>query len=82
MAHILKVDGSKEEIADTSLKTLQTAVGGYIQIVNAPDGRLIVLDEEGKLKGKEVNEYATDIYKNPYDCIVGDVVIANSDEID
>jgi len=82
MAHIIKVDGSKEAIADTELKTLQEAVGGYIEIVPISMSRYIVLDEEGKLKGKQVNKLATMMYENPNDCIVGDVVVCNQDEID
>jgi hypothetical protein len=82
MAHIIKVDGTKAEINDTELATLQGAVGGLIQIVNTPDGKLMVMDEEGKLKGKQVNETATALYNNPYDVVVGDVVICEMDELE
>ncbi len=82
MAKIIKVDGTTTNLKDTSLKSLQGAVGGYIEIVNAPNGKLIVLDEEGKLKGKAVNLVATRLYGNPNDVIVGDVVICDKDEIE
>jgi|SRR5690554_6163357 hypothetical protein len=56
---------------DNSLKALQHHVGGYIQTVTIPKTKLvIVMDEEGKLKGKESNiKYGPDI-------IVGDILIA------
>ena len=82
MAHILKVDGTTESIKDTELATLQEAVGGYIQIVSIPSSdKIIVLDEEGKLKDKPVNKKATELYNNPYDVIVGDVIICDDNEI-
>jgi hypothetical protein len=61
---------------------MQKAVGGYIEIVPTPDGRLIELDEEGKIKGKGLNKKANDIYDSIFDHIVGDVILANNDEID
>jgi hypothetical protein len=82
MAKIIRVDGTEATLSDTSLKSLQGAVGGYIEIVNAQNGKLIVVDEEGKLKGKPVNVVATKLYGNPYDVIVGDVVVCDSNEID
>lgn len=38
----------------------------------------MMLDEEGKLWNKPINEIATDLYSNPFDCIVGDVAILNA----
>ena len=82
MAKLIRVDGTTEEITDLTLAKMQIAVGGYIQIVPTPDGRLLVCDEEGKCKGKEVNPTADAIYNNPFDVIVGDVIIADNNEID
>ena len=43
------------------------SVGGY--------SYLMILDDEGKLFDKPINEVATDFYGQwPYDCIVGDVI--------
>jgi len=39
----------------------------------------MILDEEGKLTGSEYNELATILYNNPYDFIVGKVVITKTD---
>jgi len=83
MAKIIKADGTVETIdKELTLEVMQKVVGGYIQIVTAPNGQLIVLDEEGKIKGKSVNVRATNLYGNPHDLIVGDVIVANNDEID
>lgn len=35
----------------------------------------MMLDEEGKLRNKPINDMATDLYNNPFDVIVGDVAI-------
>lgn len=91
MAKIIKTTGEVIEVApkngtDFSLEELQTIVGGWIEIVNLRDGRLLCLYEEGKLKGKERNHVATDIYRQAFpqckDFIVGDVLICNEDQID
>lgn len=82
MAYKLKVDGSTEPCG-TSLKELQEAVGGLIEILDARDGNLIICNEEGKLMDLQINQLATDLYVNgDYVVIVGDVVIAEPDEID
>ena len=90
MAQIIKTTGEVIEVApkngtDFSLEELQAIVGGWIEIVNLRDGRLLCLDEEGKLKGKERNHVATDIYHQALhynDFIVGDVLLCNEDQID
>lgn len=82
MAYKLKVDGSTEPCG-TSLKELQEAVGGLIEIIDARDGSLIICNEDGKLMDLPVNKLATDLYVNgDYDVIVGDVVIAEQNEIE
>lgn len=91
MAQIIKTNGEVIETqpkngTDFSLEELKTIVGGWIEIVNLRDGRLLCLDEEGKLKGKERNHVATDIYRQAFlqckDFIVGDVLLCNEDQID
>jgi len=57
-----------------SLKKLQDMVGGYIQVVEIK-GKQIIIDEEGKLKDKPLNEEATDLWGVDYDIIVGDAVV-------
>ena len=62
-----------------SLEKLQKMVGGYIQVVDAYNGDQIVMDEEGKMKGKSINYEATKHWigenANAYDYVVGDAVI-------
>lgn len=89
MAYIIKTSGEIIETTprngnDFELDELQAIVGGYIEVVNLRDGRLIVMDEEGKLKGKERNNKATDIFQAAmptHDFVVGDVLVCDVDEI-
>ena len=89
MATIYKAHGEVIEIEprngkDFQLEELQAIVSGYIEIINLADGRLIVLNEEGKLNGLAINWNATKIYRESFytdDFIVGDVLICNDDQI-
>ena len=56
------------------LKTLQNAVGGYIEVVAIPsDATLcLVVDEEGRLKELDVNETASRMAEQ---CIFGPAVL-------
>ena len=83
LPHGAETDYKTEIFTDKepSLETLQSVVGGYIQVVVSKDGKAdIVMDEDGKNKGKGVNYLATEMWqgKNRYqwkDVIVGDVAI-------
>lgn len=89
MATIVKTDGSKVNVEpkngnDFKLAELQSIVGGYIEIIYLPDGKIMVLNEEGKLDGLEVNIQATLLYQAAYrvdDFIVGDVLICESEQV-
>jgi len=64
MATIIGVDGSEREVSpgnghSFTLEEMQGFVQGYIQILGLPDGRVIVMNEEGKLKGMRYNLKAT-----------------------
>jgi hypothetical protein len=65
----------------TTLDDLQQAVagGGLIELVYLPNAKVMVVDEEGLYKDYLVNRAASLVAQQP---IVGDVVIANQDEID
>ena len=63
-----------------TLEEMQKFVGGYIEVVYAPNGDQIVLDEEGRLKDKEVNIEATEYWLGEdwdgvSNNILGDVLI-------
>ena len=63
---------------ELTLEYLQKVVGGYIEIVRCPFNRhiLIAVYENGKIEGQEQNDIGTLLYGNPFDNIVGDIVIA------
>ena len=81
MAKLIRVDGTTEMLPNADLDTLQKAVGGYIEVVTLADGRLLIVDEEGKCKGKPVNPTANTIFNVSYDVIVGDAVLCDNDEM-
>lgn len=71
---------------ELTLEEAQEFVGGLIEVLRLPDGSLMVIDEEGKLKGKPVNLKATQIAHEaraifPGDVIVGDALILKGDAV-
>lgn len=59
-------------VIDYNLDALQALVGGYIEIVTLWDGVALVVDEEGKLKHKEINFYL------PGDIVVGTAALVGT----
>lgn len=83
MAQIIKTNGEIIETqpsngTDFSLTELQAVVGGFIEVVHLSDGRLMVVNEEGKLDGLPINEKASELYP---DLIVGDVLVCDIKQI-
>jgi thymidylate kinase len=82
-AKIIKTDGSVEVVKnddkEASLEFLQKAVDGYIEIVWLDENTLMVVNEEGKLLNKPLNEIATQVFyektRRFNDCIVGNAVV-------
>ena len=67
-----------------SLSELHGFVEGYIEIVELKDGKIMVVNEEGKLKDLPFNPAATKIYSEVYtsrDIIVGNALVCKSTEI-
>lgn len=93
MATIYKTSGEVIEIkpkngTDFSLSELQSIVGGYIEIIDLFNGKIMVVNEEGKLIGLEVNHKATEIYDEAFpmffvffDVIVGDALVCDKSQI-
>lgn len=89
MAYIIKTNGEVVEVqpkngTDFQLDELQAIVGGYIEVVSLHDGRLIVCDEEGKLKGYDRNHKATELFRLTLlttDFLVGDILVCDEEEI-
>lgn len=85
MATMLRVEGITEPIAPAGphwkLEELQALVGGYIEVVATNDGRLLVIDELGKVKKKPLNIQATKLYVfGRYDPIVGTALLFDTKE--
>ena len=85
-ATLYKTDGTIETIQPKngetfSLEELQKYVGGYIEYVHLKDGKVMVVNEEGKCLELPTNENADKIfheqYPNSTDWIVGDVVVCD-----
>lgn len=90
MILIIKTDGSVSEFKPAgkriTLEEMQKIVGGYIEMLHL-DGRskkVLVVNEEGKLKNLPINHKATLMAKSDWiqDIIVGDVIFADSEDID
>jgi hypothetical protein len=64
-----------------TLDELQELVGGYIELLGVPSkDRVLVVNEDGRLKGLPLNKNATDLYQR--DIIVGDAVITMKELIE
>lgn len=90
MAKLIKTDGSEMEVKpkngrDFTLEELRTVIGcSWVEIVRLHDGSgsFFVVDEEGKLNGKDYNEKATVMYGcMPFDYIVGDALLCKKGEV-
>ena len=89
-AHVYYPNGDFQETQPNNgstfeLEELQEVVGGYIEIVRLNDGRMIIVDEDGKSKGKAVNIPATNILRRDHyttDYIVGTAIVCDADMID
>jgi hypothetical protein len=87
VAEIIRVDGSREPVTPTNgtdfkFEQVYPLIGtDIIQIVACRDGRIMLCDEEGKLKDKPVNFAATQLYVHgTHDPIVGDVLVCDKRE--
>lgn len=83
MAQIIKTTGEIIETEpkngiDFQLDELQAVVGGFIEIVHLSNGKIMVVNEEGKLDGLPVNNKASELYP---DIIVGDVLVCDLKQI-
>ncbi len=85
MATIIKINDETENIEPSNgkiftLKELQDAVNGYIQIVSLDSDKLMIVDEEGLLKpNPQLNIEASKLAKQQ---IVGQVIIIGRDQIE
>lgn len=66
---IIKANGSVDEVElkeKLSLEQMQEYVGGFIECIEFPDGRTIVLNEEGRLNGLPLNSKAMEVWKEQF----------------
>jgi len=63
-----------------TLQELQEIVGGYIELVMLNDGRIMIVNEEGKINGLDYNLLGTLAYAK--DVIVGNVLVTPEKYID
>ena len=64
-----------------SLSDAQKFVGGWVEVVQVNDG-ILIIDEEGKLKDKPINNASSKLYADKYgdaDIIVGDAIYIPKD---
>lgn len=89
-AQVIKVDGTIVEVepkngTDFSLEEMYEHTGcSMVQFANAKDGRMMIVDEEGKMFGKEINQAATKLYQygeHPGYELVGDILICSPEQI-
>ena len=68
-----------------TLKELQEAVGGYIEIIRLNDGRIIVVNEDGLNLNLPVNIEATNILRRDHSTaqyIVGNAIVCDADMVE
>ena len=65
---------SRVVTATNTLEAMQEVIGGYIETVTLPNGLVLVMDEEGRLKGLTENVRCVQ-----YGTIVGTVFITAAD---
>ena len=89
-AKIIYTDKEAEDYTPKNGKTfalteMQEIVGGYVEPIRLNDGRMIIVDEEGKSKDKAVNIPATNILRRDHyttDYIVGTAIVCDADMVD
>lgn len=89
-AKIIYTDKEAEDYTPKNGKTfalteMQEIIGGYVEPIRLNDGRMIIVDEEGKSKDKAVNIPATNILRRDHfttDYIVGTAIVCDADMVE
>ena len=82
------IDNVKDE---PTLESAQKFVGGMVQGIEFPNGDYMIMNEEGKLMGLEVNEKATKLWRDTFtkdkylfgydDFVVGPAILIKKDAL-
>lgn len=89
MATLIRTNGSEEQVRPAdgkyfTLEELQRYVGGFIEAVALPNGKTMIVNEEGKLDNLPYNQRATLLGAAagtmPGDEVMGDVLVLSNDE--
>ena len=89
-AKIIYTDKEDEDYTPKNGKTfalteMQEIIGGYVEPIRLNDGRMIIVDEDGKSKDKAVNIPATNILRRDHyttDYIVGTAIVCDADMVE
>ena len=89
-AKIIYTDKEAEDYTPKNGKTfalteMQEIIGGYIEPIRLNDGRMIIVDEDGKSKDKAVNIPATNILRRDHyttDYIVGTAIVCDAEMVE
>ena len=77
MADLIKITGEiVRDVDDSSLAKKQELVGGYLEYCPVDEHSFMYVDEEGLIKGREINPRASEIAGR---MIEGDVLICLND---
>jgi hypothetical protein len=57
------IENTKDE---PTLESAQKFVGGYVEGISFPNGDYLIVNEEGKLRGLELNEPATKLWRETF----------------
>ena len=78
---VIEMEFSKKMI---TLKELQDCVDGDIEFIWLRDGKILVVNEDGKINGMETNSFASALIQNEgiNDYIVGNALLIDSKYVD
>jgi len=85
---LITTDGNSKEITFkgkmVTLEEMQKCVEGYIEMLWLKDGKILIVNEEGKIDGLPVNDQASIIVNDQgiYDIIVGNALLIDSKFVD
>jgi len=74
-----------DEAVGLTFDAARAEVGGYVELVRLTDAIVMLVDEDGRMRGRPTNRAATvlaNMLRPGIGSIVGDVVVLDGDDID